>query len=148
MHLGVWIVAVEGVRVSAMWVAAICSFVGTVILWNLVVVSGMRRFGIHLPLSFAFLGYGRRAGELRAELKGRARDTYVLVCGFLLFACPLVLGFTAYAYVLDHYVFQRTENLGGLVGSLIIFSVFGFWQGLSDWKKAEAANSETAKISS
>jgi hypothetical protein len=85
-------------RMGIVWIAAIGAFLSAVVLWNVAMVAALRPFGIKLPSGFPFHFYTRQRRELLAALQGRPKGTYILVSGFLLFACPLFLGFVFYDF--------------------------------------------------
>jgi hypothetical protein len=116
--------------------AIVGSFPGVAILWTWAMVAALRLFSIRLPFSFPFHFYTHRERELRAVLKGRSLGTYVLISGFLLFACPFWAGWTAYDLLCDRYIWPSTYSVNRFTGTILLFAVAGAWHGVSDWKKS------------
>jgi hypothetical protein len=120
-----------------LWIAAIGACLGAIVLWQLAMIAALRLFGTKLPFSVAFHIHPRRQHELLGALKGRRKDTFVFISGFLLLACPLFLGLTAYDYILrsaDHPAW----GLNYIVGSVVAFVVMiaaGVWTSASNWNK-------------
>ena len=94
-----------------LWIVAIGACLATIILWQLTMIASLRIFGIRVPFSVAFHIYPRRQHELFDALKKKRKDTFVLISGFLLFACPLFVGLTAYDYILDRSDGHITSGL-------------------------------------
>lgn len=116
--------------------AIVGSFPGVAILWIWAMVAPLRLFGMHLPFSFPFHFYTRRESELLAALKGRSLGAYVLVSGFLLFACPFWAGLTAYDLLCDRYIWPSTYTVNRFTGTILGFAVAGVWSGVRDWKRS------------
>jgi hypothetical protein len=123
---------------SFLWIAAIGAFLSGAVLWDLAMVAALRSFRIKLPFSLPFHFYTRLERDLLAALKGRPLGAYVLISGFLLFACPLFVGFTAYDYIVRRYVDHSTFGLDYVVGSCVICAITGVWVGVTNWKKSAA----------
>jgi hypothetical protein len=126
-------------RMGITWIAAIGAFLSAVVLWNMAMVAALRPFGIKLASGFPFHFYTRQRRELLAALQRRPKGTYILVSGFLLFACPLFLGFAFYDFILQQYVDHSKfgpRYVDALVGSFIIFAICGVWNGLDNWKRS------------
>jgi hypothetical protein len=120
-----------------MEIAAIGAAFAAVILWDLAMVDALRFVGITLPFSFALHFLGRREREVLAALNGRSSDSHVLVAGYLLFACPLFAGITAYDYIVRHFIKHSTIGLDSIVGSLAILVITGYCVGVNNWKKRD-----------
>jgi hypothetical protein len=123
---------------SFLGLAAFGGCVGAIALWDLAVVAALRSFGIKLLFSTPFHFYTRRERELLAALNGRPKDTYVLISGFLFFACPLFAGLTTFDYIIRRYIDHSTIGLDYVVGSAVVFVMFVmFGVGISNrkWKK-------------
>jgi hypothetical protein len=120
-------------------IAAVGVFLGAVVLWNLAMIAAVRFFRINLPFSLTFHFYKRKEPELLKALKGRSINTYVVISGFLLFACPLFAGLTAYDYVVHRSVDHSTYGLNYVVGSvvsLVLLGIGGVWISISNWQKS------------
>jgi len=120
-------------------IAAVGVFLGVVVFWNLAVVVGLRSFRINLPFSLPFHFYKRKEPELLEALKGRSINTYVVISGLLLFACPLFGGLIAYDYVVRRYLEHSTYGLNYVVGSvvsLVLLGIGGVWISISNWQRS------------
>jgi hypothetical protein len=100
-------------------IAAAGVFLGAVVFWNLAVVAVLRSLRINLPFSLAFHFYKRKEPELLKALKDRSVNTYVVISGLLLFACPLFAGLTAYGYVIRRYVEHSAYGLTYFAGLIL-----------------------------
>ena len=121
-----------------LWIAAISTCLGAIVLWQLAVIAALRLFDVKLPFSVAIRIYPRRQRELLAALKGKRKDTFVFISGFLLLACPLFVGLTAYNYIFDSSAGHPTHGLSYYVGSVVAFMVIiacGIWTSANDWNK-------------
>jgi hypothetical protein len=124
---------------SLLGIAAVGAFLGAVVLWDLAVVAALRFFGIKLLFSTPFHFYSRKERELLAALQGRPKNTYVLISGFLLIACRLFAGATAFDYVVRRYVDHSTFGLNYVVGSVVLFVILtigGVWINVRHWSKS------------
>ena len=118
--------------------AAVCLFVGAVISWNAATVAVLRIIGIDLSFSLPFHFRRRKAPEVLNALRGRTINTYVLVSGLLLFACPLFVGLLAYDYVVRRYVQHSTYDLKYVLASallLVLLVILGVWASIGQWQK-------------
>jgi hypothetical protein len=113
-------------------------------LWQVVAIAILRLFGISLPFSFAVHFYARRERELAVALDGRSLETYVLVAGFLLLACPIWVGLITFDYLSAHYIYHLPYQLRQFVGSVVGLAVCGVWVGLSSWKASAKTHREPA----
>jgi hypothetical protein len=121
-----------------LWIAAIGACLGAIVLWQLAMIAALRLFGTKLPFSVAFHLHPRRQHELLAALEGRRKDTFVFISGFLLFACPLFVGLTAYDYIVSRSAGHPAYGLNYVVGSVAAFVVMiaaGVWTSASNWNK-------------
>lgn len=121
-----------------LWVAAIGGCLTVIVLWQLATIAALRLFGIALPFSVAFHIHPRRERELLAFLKGRSKDTFVLISGLLLLACPLFAGLAVYDYIFDLPVDHPANRLDYIVGMAVVFGVMaacGIWTSSSSWDK-------------
>jgi len=107
--------------------AALGAFVGTSVLWDLAMVVALRSFGIILPFSFPFHYCKRRNREELTALKGQPEGRYILISGFLLFACPLFAGLTMYEYILRRFVDHSAIGVYPVVGSIVICAAGWSW---------------------
>jgi hypothetical protein len=106
-----------------LWIAAFAGvWVGVTVLWDLAMVATLRFFDIKLPFAFSIHFYPGRERKLLAALKGRNKNTHVLVSGFLFFAFPMFVGFASYQYILKRYTDRWAFGLG-YVGGLTLFLV-------------------------
>jgi sugar phosphate permease len=121
-----------------LWIAAISACLGAIVLWQLAMIAALRLFATKLPFSVAFHIHPRRQHELLAALKGRGKDTFIFIYGFLLLACPLFVGLTAYDYTLNRAAGRPAYGLNDIVGSVVAFVVMiaaGVWTSTSSWNK-------------
>jgi hypothetical protein len=121
-----------------LWIAALGACLGAIVLWELAMIAALRLFGTKLPFSVAFHIHPRRQHELLAALKGRRKDTFVFISGFLLLACPLFLGLTASDYIVNRSAGHPAYGLNYIVGSVVAFvlmSAAGVWTSASSWNK-------------
>jgi hypothetical protein len=116
------------------------AFLAGFLVLEFVSIAVLRCFGFNLNLSFAFHILSRRESEILAALKGRSEDTYVLVSGFLLLACPLFVGMILFDYIRGDF------NVSSVIGSVVVFAVVGFVSGVSNWKKAARADSVSTTV--
>lgn len=119
-------------------IAAVSVFLGAAVLWNLAMVFVLRFFSLNLPFSLPFHLYKRKEPELLVALKGRSINTYVVISGLLMFACPLFAGLTAYD-VVRHSVEHSTYGLTyifGSVASLVLLGIAGVWISISNWQES------------
>jgi hypothetical protein len=127
-----------------LWIAAIAVWLAAIVLWQLAIIAALRLFGTRLPFSVAFHNHPRRQHELLAALKGSSKDTFVFISGFLLLACPLFVGLTAYDYVVNQSAGHPAYGLNYIVGSVVAFAVMitvGVWASASDWNKYHSESS-------
>jgi hypothetical protein len=120
-------------------IVAVGVLLGAVFLCNLAVVAGLRAFGLGVPFPLPFHVFKRKEPELLEALKGRTINTYVLISGLLLFACPLFAGVTAYDYVVRRYIEHSVYTLNNLAESVVLLAVLviaGVWISLSHWQKS------------
>ena len=120
-------------------IAAVGVFLGAVVFWNLAMVAVLRLSGINLPFSSMFHFYKRKEPEVLKALKGRSIDTYVVISGWLLFACPLFAGVTAYDYVVRRSIEHSPFGLNYILGSiawLVLLGIGGVWISISNWEKS------------
>jgi hypothetical protein len=115
-------------------IAIFGSFPCAVILWTWAAVWTLRSFGISLPLSFAVHFYPRRQRELQIALYGVSKEMYVLIRGFLLFACPMFVGMSTYDLLAGRFIRHSAYSAGSFTGSLVIWTITGVWVGVSEWK--------------
>jgi hypothetical protein len=123
---------------SLLGLAAVGAFLGVMVLWDLAVIAMLRVLSIKLSFSTPFHFYRRKERELIAALKGRPKDTYILISGFWLFACPLFAGSTAVDYIVRRYIDHSTFGFGYVTGSVVFFillAIGGVWISASDWRK-------------
>ncbi len=119
-----------------LWAVAIGAFLAAWSLWDLAMVAALRVFSIRLPISFAFLFWTRRERELHAALKEISKIKYVIISGFLLFACPLFAGFTAYDFFIDRYFRPSIHDVWTFMANILVWAIVGIGFGLSEWKKS------------
>jgi hypothetical protein len=120
-------------------IVAVGVLLGAVFFCNLAVVAGLRSFGLGVPFSLPFHVFKRKEPELLEALNGRTINTYVLISGLLLFACPLFAGVTAYDYVVRRYIEHSVYRLNNLAESVVLLAVLviaGVWISLSHWRKS------------
>jgi len=103
------------------------------VLWNLLMIAGLRISGIHLPFPLS----RRRGIETQTALIGLGKRGYVFVKGVLLFGWGTFVGITISDYVSRRYF--GTEN--GLTWisatlALVIFSTCGVFFGVYDWNSS------------
>jgi hypothetical protein len=118
--------------------AAVGAFVGAAISWNVATVAALRILSFDLSFSIPFQFYRRKVPEVLNALEGRTINTYVVVSGLLLFACPLFAGLSAYDYVVRRYVQHSTYGLKGIlaaVASLVVLVILGVWVSIGYWQK-------------
>jgi hypothetical protein len=121
-------------------VAAAGAFVGAAVFWNLAVVAALRFFGVSLPFSLPFHFFKLKQPEVLKALPGRSINTYVLISGLLLFACPLLVGVSAYDYVVGRYLGHATTVLNyavGLAAWVVLLVVGGVRISIGHWQKSE-----------
>jgi len=121
-----------------LWLAAIGGFLGAIILWQLAAVAALRLLGIELPFSLAFHIHPRREHDLLAAFAGKRKDTFVLIAGFLFFACPLFLGLTVFDFIVKRSAGYPSYDLSYIVGSIVVLLVTivgGIWTSASSWNK-------------
>ena len=121
-----------------LWIAAISAGLGALILWEFALIAALRVLGIRIPFAVAFHIYPRRQKQLLDALRGRRKDTFVLVSGILLLAFPLWVGLIACDYVIDRSAGPITYGLNHTVGSAVGFVVMvacGIWTSTTDWNK-------------
>jgi hypothetical protein len=120
-------------------IGAAVVFLGAAVFWNLAMIFVLRFFRIDLPFSLPFRFHRRKEPELLVALKGRSINTYVVVSGLLLFACPLFAGLTAYEYVVRQSVEHSTYGLTSIlesVASLVSLAIAGAWISIRNWQKS------------
>jgi hypothetical protein len=110
---------------SLLGTAVFLSLPGVYFLWQLAMIAILRPFGISLPFSFPFHFFPRRERELRTALNGKEVEQYVLVSGFLLFACPFLAALTTSDYLTDHYINQRPYRWNMFVVQAAGFLIVG-----------------------
>lgn len=71
-------------------------------------------------------------------LEGRTAGEYILVSGYLLFACPWLAAITAFDYFTDHYINQFPYHWNIFAVQAAGFLIVGVWYGFSQWKKSAA----------
>jgi hypothetical protein len=111
---------------------AVCATV--CVLWNLLMIAGLRLFGIHVPIR---LGKRRGVGTQPAFL-GLGKYGYVFVKGVLLFGWGLFVGITASDCLSQEY-FGTAAHKSTLINTtlaLLIFSVCGVFFGVYDWNRS------------
>jgi hypothetical protein len=121
-----------------LWIAAIGACLAAIVLWQLTMIAALRLFGTRLPFSIAFHIYPRRKHELLAALKRGRKNTFVFISGFLLLACPLFVGLTAYDYIVNRPDGHQAYGLNYIVGSVFAFLVMvaaGVWSSASNWNE-------------
>lgn len=121
-----------------LWIAAISACLGAIVVWQFAMIAALRVLGMKIPFSVAFHIYSRRQKELLDALRGRGKDTFVLVSGILLFAFPLFVGLTAYDYIVDRSAGPINYDLNHIVGSAVVFVVMvacGIRTSTTDWNK-------------
>ena len=131
-----------------LWIAAVGTFLGAAVLWNLAIIAILRSFSLKIPFSVAFRFSPRRGRELFAALEGSSEDRYVFVSGFLLLTCPLSAGLISYDYVVHQYIEHSTFGLNYFVGSAVFFvilAIVGLRSGVADWRKS--AKKATSSVS-
>lgn len=111
---------------------------GVYFLWQLVMVAILRRFGFSLPFSFPFYFFRQSERKLRMALEGRPVGQYILVSGYLLFACPLLAAFATFDYLTDHYINQWPHSWNIFAAQVAGFLIAGVWLGVSQWRKSSA----------
>jgi hypothetical protein len=104
-----------------LWIAAIGACLGVIVLWQLAMIAALRLFSTKLPFPVAFHIYPRRQHELLAALEGSRKETFVFISGFLLLACPLFVGLTAYDYIVNRSAGHPAYGLNYIVGSVVVF---------------------------
>lgn len=112
------------------WIAAISACLGAIVVWQFAVIAALRAFGITIPFTVAFHIYPRRQKQLLDALRGRGKDTFVLVSGILLLAFPLFAGLAAYDYIIDRSAGPISYGLNRIVGLAVVFGVMvacGIW---------------------
>ena len=117
--------------------AAACLFVGAAIAWNLATVAVLRILDIHLPFSLPLHLFRRTAPEVLNVLRDRTINTYVVVSGLLLFACPLFAGLSAYDYVVRSYIQHSSYDLKYVLASiawLILLVILGVRVSIGHWQ--------------
>jgi hypothetical protein len=115
--------------------AAVFGFAAVIVLWDVSCISILRALGMAIPFSFPFHLSERRERDLITSLQGRSKSTYIFVSGFLLFACPLLLGLIAYDRLLP-----VQSSSGYYVGSavvLVILVICGVSFGNRVWVRAQ-----------
>jgi hypothetical protein len=121
-----------------LWLAAIGGCLGAIILWQLAVVAALRLFGMELPFSLAFRTHPQRENVLLAAFAGSRKDTFILISGFLLFACPWFLGLTVFDFIVKRSAGYPSYGLNYIVGSIVVLLlmiVCGIWTSASSWNK-------------
>jgi len=119
---------------------AVVAFVATAIFWNVVTVAVLRNIRFNLSFFLPFHLFRRSAPEVLDALKGKTINTYVLVSGVLLFACPLLAGLSAYDYVVHRYVQPSPYDLKYIFSSavwLVLLVVLGTWISLGQWQRSK-----------
>jgi hypothetical protein len=113
---------------SAVVAATVC------LLWDLLIIAGLRLSGIHLPLRLGRMGgIERETAMVRLGKRG-----YVFVKGVLLFGCGLFVGITASDYASQKY-FGAAHNRLTLISTalgLLIFSGCGVFFGMYGWNNS------------
>jgi hypothetical protein len=111
---------------------AVCTAV--CVLWNLLMIVGLRLSGIRVPLRF---GKQRGIGT-QTSLLSLGKWGYVFVKGVLLFGWGLFAGITASEYASQRY-FSPAHNRLTLVSTtlaLLIFSACGVFFGVYEWNSS------------
>jgi hypothetical protein len=119
------------------WIVSGVCGIGAAFIWIMAIGLILRRFGvsgIRLPAKINFF---RPLEALDAALKGSSPEKYILISGFLAFACPLLVCFTVYDYISNRYVWHSTYSLHSFVGSAVIFTILGVVVGLHNKRAAE-----------
>jgi hypothetical protein len=94
---------------------------------------------VRVARSIPFHFNKRKEPELLKALTARSINTYVVVSGLLLFACPLFAGLTAYDYVvrrIEHSTYGL-NYVAGSIASLVLLGIGGVWISISNWQKSE-----------
>jgi len=104
------------------------------VLWNLLMIAGLRISGIHLPFPLS----RRRGIETQTALIGLGKRGYVFVKGVLLFGWGTFAGITVSDYASQKY-FGATHDKLTLISTtlvLLVFSGCGACFGGYDWKSS------------
>jgi hypothetical protein len=115
-------------------------------LWNFLVIAGLRLCGI--PLS---LRLGKKQGiERQAVLRRLGKRGYVFVNGVLFLGWGLFAGITVSDYVSQRYfgIAHNRLTLTDIALLLLIGSICGVFFGMNDWSKSatpENAMGSTSK---
>jgi len=100
------------------WVAAIGAGIGAIVVWELAVIAVLRLFHVNVPFSLVVHIHPRREHELLAALGRRRKHTFVFISGFLMFACPFLVGLAAGDYVIDGFPSHSTHGFNHDAGSV------------------------------
>ena len=117
-----------------LWIAAFSAGLGAIVIWEFAVIAALRGLGMKIPFAVTFHIYPRRQKELLDALKGRRKDTFVLVSGILLMAFPLLVGVIACDYVIDRSAGLLKDIVGSAVGFVVMVAC-GIWTSTTDWNK-------------
>jgi hypothetical protein len=119
--------------------AAACIFAGTAVLWNVATIAVLRLAGIEVSFSLPFHLFRRKVPAILDSLRGRTINSYVVISGLLLFACPLFVGLSAYEYVVRHYLEHSTYSVKyalASAASLALLGILGVRVSISQWQRA------------
>ncbi|MGC1873017.1 MAG: hypothetical protein WA700_18825 [Acidobacteriaceae bacterium] len=117
--------------------AAAGAFLAVSIFWNLAMVGCLRLFRIDLPLSLPFRLFRHKEPNLLQAIDGASINTYVVISGLLLFACPLLAGLTAYDAVVRRVMEHSKYGMKDFAVSLawfVVLGLWGVWTGIRHWQ--------------
>jgi hypothetical protein len=119
---------------------AAAALIVTSIFWNVATVVVLRLVGVDLSLLLPLRLFRRETPEVLDALRGRTINTYVVISGLLLFACPLFGGILTYDYVIRRYVQHSPYNLACALTSaawLVLLVALGTWLSLGHWQRSQ-----------